>query len=157
MKQSADSKPCNPPIQTTIHTRIGRISVANPINRPPNDRGMTTRKGPYSCFTSIRKQTREIVWILPSQNTRQRFNRLIAITQVETQITSASWLGWQLWEPTFTLSWLMSERVLADGLRRISARRLREVSLLVLGEELRRRLLLNFLPRPLIILRIQPD
>ena len=70
----------------------------------------------------------------------------------------------------------MSERMLADGLWWVSTRRLREASLLVLGEELywnvnrlfyrvrshlgeelRRRLLLNFLPRPLIILHVQPD
>ena len=32
---SADSKPCNPPIQSTICIQISRISVANPINWQP--------------------------------------------------------------------------------------------------------------------------
>ncbi len=51
----------------------------------------------------------------------------------------------------------MSEHKQVVRLQWISISCLREVSLLVLGEELRRRLLLNLLPRPLFMQQVQSD
>ncbi len=84
---------------------------------------------------------------------------IMAYSQKTSSMLSLSGSGTQKMRAQQTHFWCcwVSECELTAGLQWISTSWLREASLLVLGERLRRRLLLNLLPRPLLIWQVQSD